>query len=83
MDEKVVNLLEDIKSLLNKPKIEKITFTIQEAAEFGGFSHTKVRELVDKPNSDFPYFKVGNKTLIDKGMLVIWLEKISIEHRTI
>lgn len=83
MDEKVVNLLEDIRNLLNKPKIEKITFTILEAAEFSGFSHPKIRELIDKPNTDFPFFKVGTKALIDKAMLIIWLEKVSTEHRTI
>jgi len=79
----IVNLLNDIAETLKKPKIEKITFTIVEASEFSGFNHWKIRELVDKVNTDFPYFKVGNKTLIDKAMLEIWIEKISKEHRTI
>lgn len=79
----VVNLLKDISETLKKPKIQKITFTIAEAAEFSGFNHWKIRELVDTPNTDFPYFKVGKKTLIDKDMLEIWITKISTEHRKI
>jgi len=79
----ILKVLEEISATLNKPKVEKRTFTIEEAAEFTGFSHPKIRALIAKPNTDFPFFKVGNKALIDKAMLVMWIEKISTEHRTI
>ena len=48
-----------------------------------GIGHQKVRELVAMENTDFPYFKSGSKTRIDKKMLDMWIEKISIEHRVI
>lgn len=79
----IIKLLNDIAESLKRPKIEKITFTIVEASEFMGFNHYKVRELVGATNTDFPFFKVGKKTLIDKAMLIIWIEKISEEHRKI
>lgn len=73
--EEVVSLLKNIAEALKKRKIQKITFTIEEAAEFSGFNHWKIRELVAKVDTDFPYFKVGNKTLIDKDMLEMWIKK--------
>lgn len=76
-------LLKEILETLRKPKNEKITFSIQEAALYMGIGHEKVRELVEKQNTDFPYFKVGARTSIDQRALDIWLEKITEEHRTI
>ena len=74
-------LLKEILETLKKPKNEKITFSIQEASLYMGIGHEKVRELVEKQNTDFPYFKVGARTSIDKRALDRWLEKITEEHR--
>ncbi len=40
-------------------------------------------ELAHNPNSDFPYFKVGSKFLVNRDMLNNWLEKISNEGRVL
>lgn len=79
-------LLKEILEELRKPesnKIEKVTLTIAEAAKFSGFNDHKIRELIDKPNTDFPFFKVGKKTFINKAMLGEWIQKVSTEHRVI
>lgn len=77
MEELLKEILETLKS--EQPK--KITFSIQEAALYMGIGHEKVRELVEKTHTDFPYFKVGHRTVIDKRLLDKWLEKITEEHR--
>lgn len=76
-------LLKEILESLKSERPQKITFSIQEAALYLGIGHEKVRELVEKPNTDFPYFKVGARTSIDKRALDRWLEKITEEHRVL
>lgn len=61
----------------------KKTLTVLECSELINVSKEKIRELINKPNTDFPYFKVGAKVLINREMLYEWLEKISNEHREI
>lgn len=74
-------LLKEILATLKSEKTKKITFSIQEAATYIGIGHEKIRKLVEKTNTDFPYFKVGTRTYIDKRALDTWLEKITEEHR--
>lgn len=62
---------------------EKATLTIQECAEFTGIGRDKLLELVHNINSDFPCFKVGAKFLINKQLLIQWLEKITKEKRVL
>lgn len=76
-------ILKEILETLKSERPQKVTFSIQEAALYLGIGHEKVRELVEKPNTDFPYFKVGARTSIDKRALDRWLEKITEEHRVL
>lgn len=80
MEETLKEILEILK---NKNRIEKITFSIVEAAGYLGIGHEKIRELVNEEGTDFPYFKVGNRVAIDKRALDFWIEKITKEHRII
>lgn len=64
-------------------KEEKLTLTPDEAVALSGIGKNKIGELMHKENTDFPYFKVGAKYLINKDMLILWLEKIAKEGRTI
>lgn len=79
-EEKIFNKMLDVfkKNILNKS-----TLTVLECAELINVRKEKIRELVNKPNTDFPYFKVGAKVLINRDLLNQWLEKVSIEHREI
>ena len=74
-------LLKQILETIQNKKAEKITFNVIEAAEYSGIGQLKIRELIEKPNTDFPFFKVGIKASIDKRLLDEWLEKITLEHR--
>jgi excisionase family DNA binding protein len=78
---------DDLKTILEQAIKEmskkKVTLTIDEAAELSGIGEQKIRELVAKNNTDFPYFKIGTKTLIYKTELLVWLEKVTKEHRVI
>jgi excisionase family DNA binding protein len=65
------------------PKPAKATMTIDECSEFSGIGRNKILELVHSTNSDFPWFRVGYKFLINRDMVVAWLEKVSKEKRTI
>jgi len=59
---------------------DKLTLTIQETSELTGIGRDKILELVHRVNTDFPYFKVGSKCLINRQQLVAWLGEIAKEH---
>ncbi|MCQ2014680.1 excisionase [Clostridium butyricum] len=59
----------------------KGTMTVVECSEYMNVSKDKIRELINKQNTDFPYFKVGTKVLINIKELDAWMEKVSNEHR--
>lgn len=65
------------------PQPQKATLTIDECAEFSGIGRNKLMELVHASNSDFPCFRVGTKFLINRQMLIAWLERIAKEKRTL
>lgn len=80
----IKNVLDNIyMSINNKDSNIEKTLTINEAAEISGIGEQKLREQVAKENSDFPFFKVGTKTLINKNMFLEWLNKVSREHTNI
>jgi excisionase family DNA binding protein len=72
-------LLKQILERLNDNS--KATMTVIECSEYINVNKDKIRELINKPNSDFPYFKNGCKVIINKSQLDSWLDKISREHR--
>ena len=80
MDNTLVEILEQLKDI---KKANAITLTVPQCAEALNIREDKVRELIHKPGTDFPYFKNGSKFLINKPMLEIWVEKITQEHRAI
>lgn len=79
------DLKETIKQALmeTKPKEEKLTLTLDEVNKLIGIGKNKLWELVYKENTDFPFFRVGCKVLVNRTRLIEWLDKISQEGRTI
>lgn len=79
------NLKNIIKEAIKEalPSQPKATLTIQECAAFSGIGRDKLLELVHNPRSEFPYFKVGAKYLVNRDLFIKWLEKISTERVTI
>jgi len=76
-------LLKQILETIQNKKVEKITFSVAETAKYIGVGYEKIRELIERQNTDFPFFKVGTRASIDKRKLDEWLEKITEEHRSI
>ncbi|NFN80303.1 helix-turn-helix domain-containing protein [Clostridium botulinum] len=74
-------LLEILKLL--KQKYIKSTMTVVECSTYLNISKDKIRELINKTDTDFSYFKVGTKVLINKVQLDSWICKISTEHRVL
>ena len=77
----IIEILKQILEVLNKNNKQQKTFTVQGAAAYSGIGECKIRELVNAHNSDFPYFKVGARVMIDREAFDIWLKKITEEHR--
>ena len=76
--------MEQLKEVLKeciKPKEAKLTLTLNEAAEISGIGRNKLTELTF--TNDFPSFKVGIKTLINRDMFLNWLEKITLERKAL
>lgn len=74
---------EAISEALVEKKIEKLTLTLDECTELSGIGKNTIDQLVHAENTDFPYFRVGKKVLINREKLILWLDKISEEKRTI
>lgn len=73
---------EILEEILRAIKVNnKATMTVLECSTYMNVSKDKIRELIHKANTDFPYFKVGAKVLIDKVRLDSWIEKIGKEHK--
>ena len=84
LKEEILDISKQILEVLKQPKlgiVEKRTFSVAEAASYSGIGQEKIRELIYKQNTDFPFFKVGSRAAIDKKLFDEWLEKISEEHR--
>ena len=74
-------LLKEILVTLKCERPQKVTFTVAEAADYSGIGQVKIRELISRHNTDFPFFKVGARALIDKSALDRWIETITKDHR--
>ena len=62
--------------------MEKLTLTVAAAVKVTGIGRCKLEELIHS-DTDFPYFRVGRKILINYEMLKIWIDKISEEKRNL
>ncbi|KPU43009.1 excisionase from transposon Tn916 [Oxobacter pfennigii] len=65
------------------PQQPKLTMTILECSKYSGIGKDKLMELAHNPNSGFPCFKVGSKFLINRDLLIAWLDKITKEGRVL
>lgn len=77
-------LKEIIKQAIKEAQSEKkMTLTLEEVVKETGIGRNTITALINAPNTDFPYLKVGRKLLVNRDKLVEWLDKVSQEHRTI
>ena len=78
----IIALLKEIVELL-KNKNDTLTLNIESAAKISGIGIHKINEMINSSNTDFPFFKVGAKTRINKKKLENWLDRVAEEHRVI
>lgn len=76
------DILMKINDLINKSTYKE-TMSIAEAAAYTGIGTDTLRALVNKKDTDFPFFRIGKKVIIKRTLLDEWLDKVSIEHRNI
>ena len=55
-------------------KIEKTILSLKEVCEYTGFGQTKVREILNNPNSNFT-IRLGNRLYVHKELFDQYLEK--------
>ena len=84
LDEFIENLrLFDFTDIQINKIIKAINKTIQKNSYDNEIGRGSLLQQIKRDNTDFPYFKVGTKALIDKEMLDEWIRKIVKEHRGI
>jgi excisionase family DNA binding protein len=61
----------------------KAILTLEEAIAYTNIGKNRMLELINKHDTDFPFFRNGRKILINKIMLDEWLNKVTAENRVI
>lgn len=61
----------------------KAILTLEEAIAYTNIGKNRMLELINKHDTDFPYFRNGRKILINKSMLDEWINKVTLENRII
>jgi hypothetical protein len=79
----ILQLLNKISEQLNSPSPELITMTLRETSNYSGLGYETLNTLVHSENTDFPFFKVGKRVMVNRRVFDEWLRKISEEHRKI
>lgn len=59
-----------------KVLVDKALLNVKELRDYLGLGDTKVRELLNQPNSPFTV-RIGNRLYANKKILDAWLTKIS------
>ena len=80
-------LLKEILVELRKKDIEekeitevKLTYSLKECSYLSGIGLNTLQEEISKQNGNFPFFKIGKKVMVDRGLFHQWLENISKTH---
>ena len=59
---------------------EKLTYSLKECCYLSGIGLNTLQEEISKQNGNFPFFKIGKKIMVDRGLFHQWLENISKTH---
>lgn len=78
MEEILKNILFELQKKTNEEI--KLTYTLKECSILSGIGLNTLQEEVAKENSDFPFFKIGKKIVVNKFLFHKWLENKSISH---
>ncbi|WP_252225485.1 excisionase [Clostridium sp. ZBS2] len=77
MEELLKEILDEIK---RKDSEDKLTYSLKECSYVSGIGLNTLQEEVAKDNSNFPFFKIGKKIMVDRKLFHQWLQNISKTH---
>lgn len=77
MEELLKEILDQIK---RKDSEDKLTYSLKECSYVSGIGLNTLQEEVSKDNSNFPFFKIGKKIMVDRKLFHQWLQNISQNH---
>ncbi|NFF88056.1 excisionase [Clostridium botulinum] len=77
MEELLKEILDEIK---RKDSEDKLTYSLKECSYVSGIGLNTLQEEVAKDNSNFPFFKIGKKIMVDRKLFHQWLQNISKNH---
>ncbi|MBY6788267.1 hypothetical protein HYH38_11160 [Clostridium botulinum] len=77
MEELLKEILDQIK---RKDSEDKLTYSLKECSYVSGIGLNTLQEEVSKDNSNFPFFKIGKKIMVDRKLFHQWLQNISRTH---
>ncbi|ABR34428.1 MULTISPECIES: excisionase [Clostridium] len=82
MEELLKEILVELRKNSEKENAgDKLTYTLKECSYISGIGLNTLQEEISKQNSDFPFFKIGKKVMVDKKLFHQWLENISMVHQ--
>lgn len=84
MEELLKEILCELRKKCEEEKVSiegKLTYSLKECSNISGIGLNTLQEEIAKKNSDFPFFKIGKKVMVDKGLFHQWLENISKSHQ--
>lgn len=69
----------DIVEFDTQPRVK--VFTIDEAVKATGIGRSGIQQMINDPSSEFPYFKIGTKTMIPAIALEAFFIEISKKRK--
>ena len=70
MEEILKGILYELQKRSNDNK--KLTYTLKECSVISGIGLNTLQEEISKENSDFPFFKIGKKVMVNKSLFHKW-----------
>ena len=69
-----------IKGVFNVRDVERVTFTVAEAAKMLGINRIKMYEITRR--ADFPSIRLGRRIVIPRRAFENWLESAALEKKS-
>lgn len=81
MDELIKEILFELRKNNNVAKDNKLTYSLKECSAISGIGLNTLQQEINKNNSDFPFFRIGKKIMVNKQLFNEWIENISKAHK--
>lgn len=80
MEDLLKEILYELKKKNNVSEDVKLTYTLKECSNISGIGLNTLQSEILKQNTDFPYFRIGKKIMVDRDLFHSWLKNISQAH---